>query len=98
MKNDIQIYNDLAAIIYAHAPKYSAITKLKFVIELEENSGSGSVERFYFDYIDSEGNENWFGIDVVGVPSKIGDLCLELGEFMIRKKQVNGARSIFLLM
>jgi hypothetical protein len=86
MKNDIQIYNELAAILYAHAPRDSAIIKLKFVIEVEENSGAG-VERFYFDYIDTQGYENWFDIGVVGVPSKIGDLCLELREFMIKKEQ-----------
>jgi len=47
----------------------------------------GGVERFYFDCIDCKGYENWFDIDVVGMSSKIGDLCLELCEFMIRKKQ-----------
>jgi hypothetical protein len=41
MKNDIQIYNNLAAILYVHAPEDSAIIKLKFVIEVEENSGGG---------------------------------------------------------
>jgi len=82
VKSDIDIYNELAQILIAYAPVSAGMIILKFVIKVEQTVEESGMYRFYFDYINQNGVENWFDIDEVGVPSKIADLCLELREMM----------------
>lgn len=87
MDGDIETYNELAKILLLYAPRNSAVIKLKFVIEFDVEKNETGAERFYFDCVDENGNEDWFVINDVGIPSKIGDLCMELRKKMIENSQ-----------
>jgi hypothetical protein len=52
--------------------------KFKFLIEFDVEGDETGSERFYFDCVDENSNEDWFVINDVDVPFRIGHLCLEL--------------------
>jgi hypothetical protein len=87
MKNDTDIYNELAHVLINNAPQEAIIIKLKFLVKVEFDTEESGMNEFFFDYIDGKNVENWFGINDGRIVSRIGNLCLALREQMKQSEQ-----------
>lgn len=87
MSEDSEIYNEMAKILVAFAPKDAVLVKYKLVIECDVDDPEGGVFRTYFDFINQLEEENWFDIESFEHRMRLGDLAFSLRDVMTRNGQ-----------
>ena len=92
---DIEIYNELAKTLLENAPVEAVIVKMRFVVQVDMSLEEDGFYKFYFDYVNNNGEEQWFGIDKTGVPSVLTELSLELRKEMIEGEQGKWKEFVF---
>lgn len=81
------LYNDLAVILIECGPPNSRNLKFNFEVLAEPGSVEAGGWSCDFDYVDSEGNETWFGIGSADAADKLCELALELRIFMSKQAE-----------
>jgi hypothetical protein len=78
MKNDQEIYEELAKLLIPHAPAEASIIKYKMIIYPNESGGDYGYSQYFFNYVNVAGEEKCYMIDETSVVDKLSDLGLEL--------------------
>lgn len=87
MKNDQEIYEELAKLLIPYAPSDACAIKYTLIIYPDEQGGDYGYSQYSFDYVDGAGEEKWYVVNETWVISKLNELGLDLRKTI---KEISG--------